>query len=120
MTFTGLGIIGQQRIAKPKELHDSFVLSNILMTFEQVLMRVAIASLDNQSSRPLLGLDYMCHRVEPGDSNDWFIALVRSRNRKVKVRDVLQFRRYVLHFQSHQLRQLSAYLPEHLVIEVPG
>ena len=89
MALAGLDVVGEQSVAKPEQLHDTLVLTNIFMAFKDMGMRLAVASLHFQFPRSLLGLNDSCHRIERDDTNNRLADAIRSGNSKLKIMRIL-------------------------------
>ena len=57
MSLSRLNVVRQQSIAETEQLHNTLILTDILVTFENMGMRLAIAALHLQFTRALLGLN---------------------------------------------------------------
>lgn len=70
MSFEGFGILLQQGIDETEKLHDSFVLTQVLVTLEQEIVIDAIAPNNFELARTLLLREHIERRTETGDPDN--------------------------------------------------
>ncbi|KAI6776023.1 hypothetical protein HG530_002781 [Fusarium avenaceum] len=119
MALEAFRVVRQQGIAEAEQLHNSFVLTNILVALEQEGVRLAVAAVDVELSWTLLRVNNAKRRVERHDLDDGLSALVCSWNSQVQVFGVEQFGRAVCQLQGGYLRKLPTYSAEYLIIQIP-
>lgn len=99
-----LSVLLQERVDESKELHDSLVLSQILVSFEEEVVVFAIAPDDPQLSRTLLRREDLRRCSKAGDAHDALASDVGSGDGEVEVLDGEELRRDVLQLEQDERR----------------
>jgi hypothetical protein len=110
----------KESINKSKQLHNSFVLTDILVSLQQVLVLNTIASLHGQFSRTLLRRDDGEDGIEADNCDGLLSTLIGSGNSQIQIMGFKEFRRNILQVESCKLRKLLGDTFKDLVIEVPS
>lgn len=78
MALERLGIFAEQSIHKPEELHDTLVLSQILVTFKKESVVLAVTTCDFQLPRSLLGRQHVERLCKLDDPDDGLSDVIRA------------------------------------------
>lgn len=120
MTLEALRVNAEKSVDQSEKLHNSFVLSDIFMTLECILVVDTIATPDGELSGPLLGSDNVERGLESHNLDDGFASGVGSGYGEVEIVSGKQLWRHVLQIQSGKLWKLSADFSEDLIVKIPG
>lgn len=119
MTFECLWVIQQQCIDKAEQLHHTFILSQIFMSFQQIHIVLSIAANHSELSRPLLRGDHSQIGMELCNANNRFSSTIETGHAQIQVMCFKKSRRNVLQFQVGKLWQLLDDTTENLVVKLP-
>ena len=112
----------EQHVDQSEELHDALVLSQILVTFEQVPVIFAVRAVDLQPPRTLLGRDDVHRRRKRGDGDvsGRNAGHVVARHAQLQPLRVEQPGGDVLKLQGGERGELLVDALEDVVVQVPG
>mmetsp|Transcript_10854 Transcript_10854/g.22568 ORF Transcript_10854/g.22568 Transcript_10854/m.22568 type:complete len:327 (-) Transcript_10854:940-1920(-) len=83
VVLRGGAVVLQQRVDQAEELHHTLVLPQVLVPLEEEDVVVAVAAVDGQLARPLLGRDHVQLRRERGDGDHGLARHVGPRHRQL-------------------------------------
>ena len=105
MVLEGLGVIGEQCVDQTKELHDALVLPQVFVALQQEHELGAIAAVDGQLARPLLGRDDVQRLCNFLDADNGLVDFVQAGNRQLQVVAGHELWRHRLQLQIRQLKK---------------